>query len=403
MRNHEQALGCMSIVRTDARTIARDGRRREPTALRLTFLILTAALSCSPVSYEALGSGPEAYLVEGVVKFDSLSQPPTNQPGMKPALPARWQVPFKAQVHGDRWRIDLPACDRHPDDSSIYFFDGKATYALNSFPAAIEKRRRSGEKVADNVAHARIYNLPFPRDMNALEASLVWLAYCSGYEFSKAAPTHFVPIFAYGAGIQVFDETTPMEPQEAYWELTKGVPRVPVSLVTILTLPDWLDAKIKGGEIGRPRAPLTNVVYAVNSFTNTGSWDIPVLASATMFKADVTSGAMDSRPKLIMQLVATSISTGAAPDLSGPPHLPGPTTMADKRFAVGGVTFANQLHWAGESETTNSTQYQRRKLHATEKPQTHVALTSVRYSIIGAMLTMTLVAAYVILKEKKSK
>lgn len=379
------------------------GKRRGLLTLRLGLLVLSSSLPCPPLTCEALGSDPKAYMVEGVVNFDSLGQLPTNQPGMVPALPARWQVPFKAQVRGDRWRIDLPACERHPDDSSIYFFDGKVTYALNSFPAAVEKRRSAGEKVADNVAHARIYNLPFPRDMNALEASLVWLAYCSECVFSNAAPAHFVPVFAYGAGVQIFDETTSEQPQEAYWVLSRRVPRVPASLVAILNLPDWLDAKIKAGTMGRPQAPLTNVVYAVNTFTNIGSCDIPVLASATIFKVDVSSGTMDSKPKLAMQLLATSISTGNTADLDGPPPLPGPTTMADKRFAVGGVAFANQLHWVTESETRGSIQYQRRKMHASEKPRPHLALAPVRYCVFGIMLTITLVATYAALKRKTSK
>lgn len=326
-----------------------------------------------------------SFAVEGMVRMTFTGAGRVNDGNAPPP-----RLPFLVRVSGCRWQIDLPECESAPTGAISYYYDGAYVYMLNTFKhSTIESKRAA--RSATNVATARIQSLPLPRDRTAYEASFLWLAYCSGCQFSPT-PRGIPPVFAYSGGFKYYDSTETEARLQYYSRISTRPPYVPMFLATrensrVPQMSGGPTAFVISGK------QFTNLLYTVVAITNVGFIALPTIATAELIvdpellKGSATLKEIFKNGTFLkLELQAVTFRLERPTLLAGPPPLPGPTAIT---VEVGNgyiAHYANQHSWIEREAIKDS-----RKIYIGKAADLTMATTRTRERLL-ILVTLVLVS-----------
>jgi hypothetical protein len=179
-------------------------------------------------------------------------------------------------VHYSRWNGDYDFADAqyHGTNISLVVF-------IRSGVVAARKR---GESVAPNVALGTIYRGEVPNLESTEDLAPIWLAYLSGSYFKNQTNDFAEPPFARDPNSAMHYGPPHYFKMQAFWTLTDSKPPFISHLA-------YLSGGYATNAMGKPvkrQAPydqgFTNSYYQVESFTNIGGLDVPLVSSFKVFR-----------------------------------------------------------------------------------------------------------------------
>ncbi len=163
------------------------------------------------------------------------------------------------------------------------------------------------------------------------EAAPLWLAFASDRFFQSQSRPYLEPVITFGIAGGMYDFDSSFK-QRAAWELSEAAPRIPIHV----TYFDDGIIRSKRGSTGRQPPPyhegFTNVIFAVQTFTNVGNLRIPASASLKIFRPK-QDGKTSTDLHLLSQfeIAVDDVKSESSVKLFQP-QLPGKTQMSDIRF-----------------------------------------------------------------------
>jgi hypothetical protein len=321
---------------------SRDGRKQGLCAA-LAFLLGSA--SAASAANRPRAPFP-AFMVDGTIVYAEYITASNRPPSL---------FKFTVHVDGCRWRIHCEPEDKSAYDYQEAYHDGQYTYFLHSIKNVVDELvRRTGERKADNVANALIYEGQVFRNGLAHVIGPIWLMLCSGCYWEHLRGDVVEPVITFTPkGLRNYS----LGPREgivgyspvferAAWRQSDKPPYLP-EFVAFLNL---------AGE--GPRQ--TNSVLRVLESTNFYGIIVPVAAVLeTLWDADQGRNKRSGEVFTAYTLKVTSVRPGFPMD--SPPKLPGRTTIADFRFIEPDVMRFDGTNWPSVQAATNSSAFERQR------------------------------------------
>jgi hypothetical protein len=233
---------------------------------------------------------------------------------------------------GSTWSIRTIPSNPIPIQESFAAWDGKRLYCYASLEAWTRRQAQAGEGISPNVAEGTVFASEIPNVLSSHALGPVWLMYCSSTYLEQRADSGLIEPAASrgtlsGGNLPIGVSFT----QKAFWNLNSSG-----GLPNYVAYCDSGMQRDRSGEVNHPwPSPFdkgfTNAVFSVSEHFGSAAEGLPKSATLSIYVPNQHRHSLDLMHRYHMK--ATNVVLTPRTVLNFPPTLPGPTIIADHRFA----------------------------------------------------------------------